>query len=148
MADREEGAKDRLISPIDADASAGKKEHQSWAGYKGHMVIEEDSEIITAIETTPANTDDGSQLKPLLKPARRNADIIPQELCGDKGYDRGANLEYLESKDIKGYISLSGKMNIQGKDLFTVDDFTYDENKETFPVRRMQCSLPPLCDLP
>ena len=131
VADRAEGAKDRLISPIDADARAGKKEHQSWAGYKGHMVIEEDSEIITAIETTPANTDDGSQLKPLLSRQEETHDIIPQELSGDKAYDRGANLEYLESKHITGYVSLSGKMNIQGKDLFTVDDFSYDELKKT-----------------
>jgi transposase len=131
VADRADGAKDRLISPIDTDARAGKKTHKSWAGYKGHIVVEEESEIITAIETTPANTDDGSQLKPMLTRQEETHGIIPQELSGDKGYDRGANLEYLEAKDIKGYISLSSKMNIQGKELFTVDDFTYDEPNET-----------------
>jgi transposase len=131
VADRAEDAKDRLVSPIDPDARAGKKEHKNWVGYKGHMVIEETSEIITAIETTPANTDDGGQLKPLLCQQEQTHDIIPQELSGDKGYDRGANLEYLEDKDITGYISLSTKMNKEGKDLFTVDDFIYDEANET-----------------
>jgi hypothetical protein len=29
--------------------------------------VEEDSEIITAVETAPGNTDDCNQLKPLLK---------------------------------------------------------------------------------
>ena len=95
------------------------------------MVIEEESEIITAIETTPANTDDGSQLKPLLNRQEETHDIIPEEISGDKAYDRGANLEYLESKHITGYISLSSKMNVQGTDLFTVEDFTYDETNET-----------------
>jgi transposase len=131
VADRADGAKDRLVSPVDPDARAGKKDSKSWAGYKGHVVIEEDSEIITAIETTPANTDDGSQLKTLLQEQEQTHDIVPQALSGDKAYGSGANLEHLEAKYITGYVSLSRKMNAAGADLFTVDDFTYDELHET-----------------
>jgi IS5 family transposase len=124
--DREEGAKDRLVSPVDPDARAGKKDHQLWAGYKGHVVIEEDSEIITAIETTPANKDDGNQLKGLLKQQEHSFDLIPDELSADKAYGIGANLDILESKGITGYISLIEKFNRIDKDLFTQDDFKYD----------------------
>ena len=60
------------------------------------MVIEEDSEIITAIETTPANQNDGFQLKPLLDTTGRVISLTPGQISGDKGYDSGANLELLE----------------------------------------------------
>jgi transposase len=126
VTDREDEATDRLVSPVDSDARNGKKTHKSWAGYKGHMIIEEESEIITAIETTPANQADGSQLQPLLKQQENEFNLKPAEISGDKGYDSGANLEYLDNKQITGYISLSGQFNPSGLDLFKRDDFIYD----------------------
>jgi transposase len=131
VADRAEGTEDKLISPIDPDARGGKKPSKSWAGYKGHLIIEEESEIITAIETTPANRDDGSQLKPLLTQQKETLSLAPEELLGDKGYDAGANLEFIEGEKITGYISLREKANHIDPNFFTVDDFTYDEIKNT-----------------
>jgi transposase len=125
VADREDGAKDRLVSPVDPDARAGKKTSKSWAGYKGHVVVEEDSEIITAVETTPANQADGNQLKRLLKQQEEAHSIVPKEISADKAYDSGANLELLDSKGITGHISLTRKANHVSPDLFTVEDFTY-----------------------
>ena len=124
--DRDDEATDRLVSPVDPEARNGKKTHQSWAGYKGHVIIEEDSEIITAVETTPANKDDGSQLPVLLQQQEKEFSLKPGEISGDKGYDSGTNLEYLDGKGIIGYISLSGKHHPSGLDLFKRDDFTFD----------------------
>jgi transposase len=129
VADRAEGAEDRLVSPIDPDARGGKKTSKSWSGYKGHMIIEEESEIITAIETTPANKDDGNVLKPLLNQQKETLLLVPEKLLGDKGYDAGANLELMEGEKITGYISLRDKANHVDPNFFTVDDFTYDEIK-------------------
>jgi transposase len=131
VADRAEGAADKLVSPIDPDARGGKKPSKSWAGYKGHLIIEEESEIITAIETTPANQDDGHELKPLLNQQKAILSLVPEELLGDKGYDAGANLELMEGEKITGYISLRDKANHIDPNFFTVDDFTYDELKNT-----------------
>jgi transposase len=131
VADREDGAKDRLVSPVDPDARAGKKTGKRWTGYKGHMIIEEDSEIITAIETTPANRDDGGQLNPLLKQQEENHALKPEELSGDKAYGSGANLEILESGDITGFVSLVERYNPLGKGLFTKDAFEYDIENDT-----------------
>jgi hypothetical protein len=123
--------KDRLVSPIDSDARMGKKTGKSWTGYKGHVIVEEDTEIITAVETTPANMDDGTQLKPLLNQQEKAHSLVPGELSGDKAYDAGVNLEHLNCKRIIGYISLTKKLNHWGTDLFTVDDFKYDEAHDT-----------------
>jgi len=131
VADRADGAENRLVSPIDPDARGGKKTSKSWAGYKGHLLIEEESEIITAIETTPANRDDGSELKPLLNQQKETLSLVPEELLGDKGYDAGANLEFIEGEKITGYISLREKANHMDPNFFTVNDFTYDEVQNT-----------------
>jgi transposase len=131
IADREEGAEDRLVSPIDIDARAGRKTSKSWAGYKGHVIVEEESEIITAVETTPANKADGNQLPVLLKQQKEAHSLVPEELSGDKAYGSGANLEVLDSEHITGNISLIEKYNRVGMDLFTQNDFQYDEANDT-----------------
>jgi transposase len=130
VADRADGAENRLVSPVDPSARSGNKTHKHWVGYKGHLIVEEDTEIITAVETTPGNKDDGSQLKPLLQQQEQHLDIKPAELSGDKGYDSGANLEYLADKGITGNISLSTKINTHGEDLFTRNEFVYDAVKD------------------
>ncbi len=131
VADREDGATNRLVSPVDPAARAGKKTSKRWSGYKGHLLTEEETEIITAVETTPANKDDGSQLPVLLKQEQEAVALKPDELSGDKAYGSGANLEILDSEHITGYISLIEKRNPGGPDLFTVDDFTYDPVQDT-----------------
>src|SRR4030066_1373077 len=39
VADREEQAKDKLISPVDTDARMGKKAQKTWPGYKAHLIM-------------------------------------------------------------------------------------------------------------
>jgi transposase len=131
VTDRYDAATDRLVSPVDPDARAGKKTGKSWAGYKAHLVVEEDSEIITAVETTPANKDDGSQLPKLIRQQEEAHEILPAQISGDKAYGTGANLDILESKHITGYVSLKDKYNRCGRDLFTQDDFKYDAESNT-----------------
>jgi IS5 family transposase len=131
VADREDGVIDRLVSPVDPDARSGKKEHKHWAGYKGHMIIEEESEIITAIETTPGNKEDGRQLKPLLDQQQESIALKPENLSGDKAYGTAANLQILASQGITGYVSLKERFNRAGPDYFTQDDFIYDQNDDT-----------------
>ena len=131
VADREDGVADRLVSPVDKDARMGKKNSKHWAGYKGHVVMEEESEIITAVETTSANIPDGSQLPVLLQQQQEAVSLVPQELSADKAYGIGANLEILDSKNITGNISLIDRFNRLGPGLFTQDDFRYDKDNDT-----------------
>jgi Transposase DDE domain/Transposase domain (DUF772) len=65
-------APDRVISTVDPEARHGHKtEARGFDGYKGHIAIDPDSEIITATEVTAGNVGDGSVAKELL------ADVIP-----------------------------------------------------------------------
>ena len=126
VVDREKGAKDKLISPVDPDARQGKKASTTWPGYKAHIVMEEETGIITGVETTPANATDGSQLKPLLKGQEEAHSLKPQELTADKAYDWGENLESLADNETIANIGLSKQVNHRNTGYFTVEDFLYD----------------------
>jgi hypothetical protein len=89
--------------------------------------MEEETGIITGVETTPANATDGSQLQPMLKEQEEVHAIKPQELTADKAYDWGENLESLASHQTIANIALSKQVNHRnGAGYFTVDDFLYD----------------------
>lgn len=63
-------APDRVISTVDPEARHGHKtEARSFDGYKGHIAIDPDSEIVTATEVTPANSGDASAVGALLAEA-------------------------------------------------------------------------------
>jgi len=127
VADREEHAKDKLLSPVDPDARMGKKAQHLWPGYKAHLIMEEETGIITGVKTTPANATDGSQLQPMLKEQETVYSIKPTELTGDKAYDWGENLESLARNETIANIGLSKRVNHRnGVGYFTVDDFLYD----------------------
>ncbi len=126
VADRAEHAKDKLISLVDPDARTGKKTGTTWHGYKAHIVMEEESGIITEVATTSANATDGSQLKPLLKEQEKAHSLIPRELTADKAYDWGENLESLATKNTIANIALTKPVNHREAGCFTVDDFLYD----------------------
>jgi IS5 family transposase len=126
VADRGEHAKDKLISPVDPDARTGKKAGTTWPGYKAHIVMEEESGIITGVETTPANATDGSQLQPLLEEQEEVHSLRPQELTADKAYDWGENLESLAINKTIANIALTKQVNPRSAGYFTVDDFLYD----------------------
>jgi len=65
-------AKDRVISTVDPEARHGHKTAaRGFDGYKGHIAIDPDTEIITAAETTAGNVGDGSVAKELV------ADVVP-----------------------------------------------------------------------
>ena len=65
-------APDRVISTVDPEARHGHKTAaRGFDGYKGHVAIDPDSEIITATDVTPGNVGDASAVEALL------ADVLP-----------------------------------------------------------------------
>lgn len=71
-------AKDRVISTVDPQARHGHKTAaRGFDGYKGHVAIDPDSEVITATTVTAGNTGDAEPAKDLLA-----ADLSPQPVAG------------------------------------------------------------------
>jgi hypothetical protein len=77
-------APDRVISAVDPDARHGHKTSaRGFDGYKGHIAIDPDSEIITAAQATPGNSGDAEVAERLL------ADLLPGDHDGAAGQDSG-----------------------------------------------------------
>ncbi|MED4297391.1 IS1182 family transposase, partial [Priestia megaterium] len=129
IADRTDTAKDRIISIVDPDARTGRKsEKRTIQGYKDHIMIDEESEIITAVKVTPANAEDGDQLTDLVTQFHENHDITPKEVSADKAYWFGKNLHFLHENNIVANISvMKTKQDLTG--LFTPNNFTFDPEK-------------------
>jgi hypothetical protein len=91
-------AKDRVISTVDPDAGHGHKTAaRSFDGYKGHVAIDPDSEVIVATVVTAGNAGDASAAQALLAqelPAETaGTSAEPLEVYGDSAYGTGALLE-------------------------------------------------------
>ncbi len=72
-------AEDRVISTVDPEARHGHKTaSRGFDGYKGHIAIDPDSEIITATEVTAGNAGDASAAEALLQ-----HDVLPTAPAGD-----------------------------------------------------------------
>ena len=75
-------AKDRVISTVDPDARHGHKTSaRGFDGYKGHLSIDPDTEIVTATEVTAANAGDAEPAADLL------ADDLPEATDAGAGDD-------------------------------------------------------------
>ncbi len=88
-------APDRVISTVDPQARHGRKSTaHGFDGYKGHVGIDPDSEIVTATTVTAGNVGDAAAAKVLL------ADDLPATAAdddgnrdGDSGGDSGGELD-------------------------------------------------------
>jgi IS5 family transposase len=111
-------AKDRVISTVDPDARHGHKTSaRGFDGYKGHVAVDPDSEIITETTVTAGNVGDGQAVEALLaselagldasdppeeQPSGDRSTIAAKEplaVYGDSAYGAGSVLDTLESAD-------------------------------------------------
>ena len=79
-------APDRVISTVDPQARHGHKTSaRGFDGYKGHVAVDPDSEIITATQATPGNSGDAEAAESLL------ADLLPgdQDSAAGRGQRPG-----------------------------------------------------------
>ncbi len=141
-------APDRVISVVDPQARHGHKSNaRGFDGYKGHVAIDPDSEVITAAEVGAANAGDAATAKALLadlpaapdgnKPADQPlaATLQAPIVYGDAAYGTGALLADLEQRGITAMTKVAGPTAPQGhftKQQFRID---LDAGKVTCPAR-------------
>jgi hypothetical protein len=142
-------AKDRVISTVDPQARHGHKtNHRGFDGYKGHAAIDPDSEIITAVAVTPANTGDAEPVPDLIADLTHHdpagpsaADDVAAAVYGDSAYGAGDVLEQLENAGIEAMTKVQPPTAPDG--MFTKDQFDINlqdqtvtcPNRVTIPIR-------------
>lgn len=98
--------KDKLASFVDSDARFGKTSpniEDNFCGYKAH-IAEDESEIITNVDTLKGNEIEGIRLEPLLA-REEEKQLNSCGLVADTIYDTGDNYQLLGTKKIRPYIS-------------------------------------------
>lgn len=130
-------APDRVISVVDPEARHGHKTAaRGFDGYKGHIAIDPDSEIITAVDVTAGNVGDGSVAKSLLADVLSSAEQddaeVPShastekgiEVFGDASYGTADVVETLEQAGIEPNVKVqppSGREGMYSQDAFKID---------------------------
>ncbi|WP_094607478.1 IS1182 family transposase ISBbr1 [Sporomusa silvacetica DSM 10669] len=138
ISDRNEDARDRVISLVDPEARTGhKSDMRTIQGYKDHIIMDENSEIITAVKVTPANAEDGDQLIDLVNQFKEAHGILPNELSADKGYWSGKNLRFLNEQHVVGNISA---MKSSKQNFFSPEDFQFDSETMVVTCPGGKCS--------
>jgi len=117
-------APDRVISTVDPEARHGHKtDHRSFDGYKGHVALDPDHELVTATAVTPGNAGDASVALDLLAD-ELEPDADPVTVYGDSAYGAGPVLAGLEEAGAVSRVKVQPASGIPGH--FTKDDFAID----------------------
>lgn len=128
-------ARDRVISTVDPQARHGhKSQHRRFDGYKAHLAVDPDSEIITAVAVTPANASDREVIDELVADQDdASADEVPA-IVGDAAYADGATLARFAATQREIITKVPPVRNANGysKDVFTIDTH---EGTVTCPAR-------------
>lgn len=128
-------APDRVISTVDQEARHGHKTAaRGFDGYKAHIAVDAESEIITATRVTAANAGDATAADSLLAdlftppadPAVSEANTAQPKpaVYGDASYGTADLVERLESAGIEPNVKVQPPSARAG--MFSQDDFEID----------------------
>jgi len=129
-------ATDRVISIVDPDARHGHKTSaRGFDGYKGHVAVDPDSEIITQAAAGPANAGDADKVEELLDDlVNEHGDNEPESdtpdtpdtptVYGDSAYSSGEALDYYERSGLDARTKIQSPTTTGGR--FSKDRFDID----------------------
>lgn len=121
-------AKDRIISTVDPEARHGhKSRNRRFDGYKAHVSVDPDSEVIDEVVVTPANTHDADAVDDLL--AGHGDDVDKPTVFADSAYAGADTLSRLHSAGFDVRAKVPPASNRGGR--FSKDDFTVDLDANT-----------------
>jgi hypothetical protein len=116
-------AQDRLISTVDTQARHGhKSRHRRFDGYKAHLSVDPDSELIEEVAATPGNAPDRDAAADLL--AEHTGSEDKPDVVGDSAYGDAATRAHLEAQGFTVTAKCPPARNAGGrfpKDRFAVD---------------------------
>jgi hypothetical protein len=140
-------APDRVISTVDPEARHGHKtSNRGFDGYKGHIAVDPDAELVTATAVTAGNIGDAEPAADLITdlagPAAAAAPVEDTAaVYGDAAYGAGEVLDHLHTHGIEAKTKVQAPNAPAGK--FTKDRFTVDLTRQqvtcphqiTVPIR-------------
>ena len=84
-------SRDRMMSVHDPELRHGRKSSSKrFDGHKAAIVVDTDTQLITAVEVLPGNAPDNSGLLELVEQSEANTGVTVEEAMGDAAYGDGA----------------------------------------------------------
>ncbi len=119
-------AVERVVSTVDPDARHGhRSRHDRYDGYKLHLAVDADSELLTAAEASLATTHDAVVL-----PALLDADPVPvAEVLGGTHYGGARTRREVASRGVE--LVAPAQPSSAPNGLFSKDDFLIDLDART-----------------
>ncbi|MGH3371806.1 MAG: IS1182 family transposase, partial [Nocardioidaceae bacterium] len=116
-------ARDRVISTVDPEARHGhKSRNRRFDGYKAHVSVDPDGELIDEVVVTPANAHDADAVDDLLAGHADHED--KPTVMGDCAYAGPDTMNDLEEDGFEVIAKVPPATNSDGQ--FTKDDFSID----------------------
>ena len=127
-------AENRIISTVDPEARHGHKTAaRGFDGYKGHISVDPDSEIIVTTDVTAGNVGDAApaaaMLEEVLAPANPSSSDEPVEIYGDSSYGTADLVEHIEAAGAEANVKVQPPSATKGH--FAQDAFTIDIDAKT-----------------
>jgi hypothetical protein len=127
-------AENRVISTVDPETRHGHKTAaRGFDGYKGHISLDPDSEIIVATEVTAGNVGDAvpaaAMLKEVLETAKSAPADAPVEIYGDSSYGTAELVEHIETSGAVANTKVQPPSAAKGH--FAADAFKVDLRAKT-----------------
>lgn len=119
-------ARDRVVSTVDPDARHVHKSRKAYIdGYRGHIAIDPETELITSSALRKGNVSDAQMGQELLL-----EESEPLRIYGDSGYSSG---EFSRHLDEKGHSSVIKPRPLPKavENGFSIDDFVIDETSDS-----------------
>lgn len=125
------GDRELSLSTSDPDARWTRKAGQGPVlGYNVHISTDSKDNIITNVDTTPANIPGHDRMIPLIDEQVGNHSLKIKEVSADSEYGAGCTREALERRSISAYIPIYDRGNKHRADMFGYEDFKYDKERD------------------
>lgn len=117
----------------DPDARFGRGAGgQMIPSYKQQTVVDGASRVVLGIEVMAGNEPDQRHATEVVDQACVQLDQIPEVVCADSGYGTGANRAAMEQRGIRLVSPPQRVANQEGRSVFRVEEFAYDEVCDEF----------------
>ena len=117
-------SRDRMMSVHDPQMRHGhKSSSKRFDGHKAAIVVDTDSQLITAVAVLPGNAPDNLGALELVEQSEANTGVPVQEAMGDAAYGDGATRQTFADADRKLVARVPGRPD---RKRFPKDDFVID----------------------
>ena len=117
-------SKDRMLSVHDPEMRHGhKSSRRRFNGHKAAIVVDTDSQLITAVDVLPGNAPDNLGALELVEQSEASTDSVVQEAMGDAAYGDGGTRQTFADAGRQLVAKVPGRPN---RSHFPKDDFHLD----------------------